>query len=42
MENIDDKILIKITEEAEKPPFSNYDLIANDQLNGRRTPFAVQ
>ena len=40
--SIEDKILIKLTEEAEKLPLSDNDLIANDWLNGRRTPFADQ
>lgn len=40
--SIENKILIKLTEEAEKLPLSDNDLIANDWLNGRRTPFADQ
>lgn len=36
------KILPKLTEEAEKLPIAENDLIASDWLNGRRTPFADQ
>lgn len=46
-ENIDNdkvlgKILSKLTEEAEKLPLTDDGVIANDWLNGRRTPFADQ
>lgn len=39
---IEDKILIQLTEEAEKLPLTENDLVASDWLNGRRTPFADQ
>ncbi len=39
---IEDKILVKLTEEAEKLSLTDKDLIANDWFNGRRTPFADQ
>jgi len=39
---IEDKILIRLTEEAEKLDEIQDNLIANDWLNGRRTPFANQ
>ena len=37
-----DKILDELTREAQKLPLSNDAVIANDWLNGRRTPFANQ
>ncbi len=39
-ENYTEKILQKLTEEAEKLPITEEDLVANDWFNGRRTPFA--
>lgn len=36
------KILLQLTKEAEKLPLTENDLIANDWLNGRRTPYANQ
>lgn len=39
---IEDKILVKLTEEAEKIDIENTTLLALDWLNGRRTPFADQ
>ncbi len=39
---IEDKILTKLTEEAEKLDGSDTGLLALDWLNGRRTPFADQ
>lgn len=41
-ENIIGQILPKLTEEAEKLSANSSDLIANDWLNGRRTPYADQ
>ncbi|MGI6047208.1 MAG: ribulokinase [Petrimonas sp.] len=37
-----EKILSKLTEEAEKLPFTDDEVVASDWLNGRRTPFADQ
>lgn len=39
---IEDKILTHLTQEAEKLPITENDLVASDWLNGRRTPFADQ
>lgn len=41
-ENIIGQILPKLTDEAEKLSVNSSDLIANDWLNGRRTPYADQ
>ena len=39
-EAVESKILSQLTNEAEKLPLTEDDLIANDWLNGKRTPFA--
>ena len=39
---VEDKILNQLTKEAESLPITDNGLIANDWLNGRRTPFADQ
>ena len=41
-ENVIGRILPKLTEAAEKLPVNALDLVANDWLNGRRTPYADQ
>lgn len=41
-EQIENKILAKLSEEASKLPITENDLIATDWLNGRRTPDADQ
>ena len=39
---LEDKILAKLTQEAEKLPLTEKDLVASDWLNGRRSPFGDQ
>lgn len=42
VENTCDRIIVKLTEEAEKIPVSESTMIATDWINGRRTPDANQ